>query len=248
MAREALRLSRELARKEGIFVGISGGATLAGALQVCADAPRRRDGAVHAARHRRALSEHAAVRGHSGRHDGGGDRDCALDAELPRSMRRRRAAPPQRRRRGSRRRSPRTPSAFVERVISDREQPVTMFALEWCEFCWSVRRMFAKLGIPYRSVDLDSVEYQKDDRGGKIRAALRARTRSARFRRSSSAANSSAARRMCSTPTSRGDCRRCSRRTRGLRPQPEGRPVLVPADVVASEVISVFGRGAARAM
>jgi cysteine synthase A len=67
-------------------------------------------------------------------------------------------------------------AAFVEQVVADREQPVTMFALEWCEFCWSVRRLFAKLGIKYRSVDLDSVEYQKDNRGGQIRAALSART------------------------------------------------------------------------
>ncbi|HEV7491483.1 MAG TPA: glutaredoxin domain-containing protein [Rhodanobacteraceae bacterium] len=66
--------------------------------------------------------------------------------------------------------------AFVDRVVNDREQPVTLFALEWCEFCWSVRRMFAKLGIAYRPIDIDSVEYQKDDRGGKIRAALTART------------------------------------------------------------------------
>ena len=36
--------------------------------------------------------------------------------------------------------------------------------------------MFARHGITYRSVDLDSVEYQKDDRGGKIRTALQART------------------------------------------------------------------------
>ena len=39
---DALRLSRELARKEGIFTGITGGATLAGALQVCARAERAR--------------------------------------------------------------------------------------------------------------------------------------------------------------------------------------------------------------
>ena len=51
-----------------------------------------------------------------------------------------------------------------------------MFALEWCEFCWAVRNMFAHYGIAYRSVDLDSVEYQHDDRGGKIRAALSSRT------------------------------------------------------------------------
>jgi cysteine synthase A len=38
-AADALRLSRELARKEGIFVGISAGATFAGALRVCAEAP-----------------------------------------------------------------------------------------------------------------------------------------------------------------------------------------------------------------
>jgi cysteine synthase A len=51
-----------------------------------------------------------------------------------------------------------------------------MFALEWCEFCWSVRKLFARLGIEYRSVDLDSVEYQAGDRGGKIRAVLAERT------------------------------------------------------------------------
>ena len=36
--------------------------------------------------------------------------------------------------------------------------------------------MFARLGIAFRSIDLDSVEYQRDDRGGRIRAALAART------------------------------------------------------------------------
>jgi len=37
---EGLRFSRELAPKEGIFVGITAGATFAGALKVCADAPK----------------------------------------------------------------------------------------------------------------------------------------------------------------------------------------------------------------
>jgi glutamate carboxypeptidase len=37
---DALRCSRELATKEGIFVGITSGATFAGALQVCAKAPK----------------------------------------------------------------------------------------------------------------------------------------------------------------------------------------------------------------
>jgi cysteine synthase A len=37
---EAIRWSGELARKEGIFVGITAGATFAGALRVCAEAPQ----------------------------------------------------------------------------------------------------------------------------------------------------------------------------------------------------------------
>jgi len=37
---DAMRWSKELARKEGIFVGISSGATFAAALQVCAEAPK----------------------------------------------------------------------------------------------------------------------------------------------------------------------------------------------------------------
>jgi cysteine synthase A len=37
---DALKCSQQLAQKEGIFVGISAGATFAGALQVCAEAPK----------------------------------------------------------------------------------------------------------------------------------------------------------------------------------------------------------------
>src|SRR5258707_12718067 len=37
---EAMRCSQDLARKEGIFVGITSGATLAGALKICAEAPK----------------------------------------------------------------------------------------------------------------------------------------------------------------------------------------------------------------
>ena len=51
-----------------------------------------------------------------------------------------------------------------------------LFALEWCEFCWSVRKMFAHYDVPYRSIDLDSVAYQEDNKGGKIRKALEADT------------------------------------------------------------------------
>jgi len=59
---------------------------------------------------------------------------------------------------------------FVATMVKDK--PVVMFALEWCEFCWSARKLFKRLGIDYHSVDLDSVRYQQDDFGGRIRAAV----------------------------------------------------------------------------
>ena len=61
---------------------------------------------------------------------------------------------------------------LVNEIISDDKEPIVMFALEWCEFCWSVRKMFAETGIQFKSVDLDSVAYQKDNLGGEIRNVL----------------------------------------------------------------------------
>jgi cysteine synthase A len=58
-------------------------------------------------------------------------------------------------------------------ATNDKDIPVVMFALEWCEFCWSVRRLFKEMNLAYRSIDLDSVEYQKDGWGGDLRIALR---------------------------------------------------------------------------
>jgi len=72
--------------------------------------------------------------------------------------------------------SPQTEAvAFVDRAINDPEQPVVMFALEWCEFCWSLRRLFRDLGISYRSIELDSVAFQQGGLGGDIRTELRTR-------------------------------------------------------------------------
>lgn len=62
--------------------------------------------------------------------------------------------------------------AFIARTINDAEQPVVMFALEWCEFCWSARKLFAKCEIEYRSIDIDSAALKQDDWGGQIRNAL----------------------------------------------------------------------------
>jgi cysteine synthase A len=65
---------------------------------------------------------------------------------------------------------------FVAVAINDKGEPVVVFALEWCEFCWSVKKLFKKLEIPYRSVDLDSVEFQEGQRGRTIRDVLKEQT------------------------------------------------------------------------
>jgi cysteine synthase A len=175
---DALNLSRELARQEGIFVGISAGATLAGALEVCRTAP---EGATVLCMlpdtGERYLStplfaDIAADMSEEeleiSRSTPGARFDAAAPAPSPAPAP---AAGPA---------SPDAPppdaKAFVDEVLAASDRPVVLFALEWCEFCWAVRKLFARCGVPYRSVDIDSLRYQQDDMGAKIRAAVTART------------------------------------------------------------------------
>jgi len=171
---ESLRLSRELARQEGIFTGISGGATFAGALEICARAP---EGAnvlcMLPDTGERYLStplfEEIATEMT--------EDEIAISQSTPRYRFDVKPAPQPSKTEPAN--APQlTPEAeeFVTATISDSQQPVVLFALEWCEFCWSVRRLFKAFDIPYRSVDLDSAEYQKENWGGQIRNVLKVRT------------------------------------------------------------------------
>lgn len=167
---DAMRLSRELAQREGIFVGTSSGGTLAAALQVAERAPAGSNivcmlpdtGERYLST---PLFEHI------------GEEMTGEELEISRSTPNYRfdiapaAVTP-----AARQPVELDPEAerFVTEIVSGK--PVVMFALEWCEFCWSVRKLFAKLGIEYESIDLDSVRYQENDRGGRIRAVLAAHT------------------------------------------------------------------------
>lgn len=66
--------------------------------------------------------------------------------------------------------------SFIDQVTGDSQQPVVMFAMEWCEFCWSVRKLFDRCAIQYQSVDIDSADYIPGEFGDRVRAALTART------------------------------------------------------------------------
>ena len=68
------------------------------------------------------------------------------------------------------------PDEFFQSVISDPDQPVVLFALEWCEFCWSVSKLFRQLDLSFRTINLDSAEYQENDFGSKVRAILSTHT------------------------------------------------------------------------
>ncbi|MBT8098767.1 MAG: cysteine synthase A [Gammaproteobacteria bacterium] len=169
---DALALSKALAKDEGIFVGVSGGATLAGAIAVAEKAdPGANILCMLPDTGERYLStplfedvpadmtdeeQEIARSTPNYRFDAPAAPAPADEEEVV-------AAPEDAR-------------AFLADVISDREEPVVMFALEWCEFCWSVRKLMAEYEIPYRAIDLDSVAYQEDNKGGNIRAAIREQT------------------------------------------------------------------------
>jgi len=171
---DALRMSQELAQKEGIFAGISGGATLAGALRVCEQAA---EGANVLCMLPDTGERYLTTPLFEGISTEMTDEEFAISASTP--LCRFDAAPAAAAAQATSHPAASTDvSAFVEEVIDDSAQPVVLFALEWCEFCWSLRKMFAQCDISYRSVDLDSVEYQQDNRGGMIRSALQARTSS----------------------------------------------------------------------
>jgi cysteine synthase A len=165
---EAMRLCRELAQREGIFVGTSGGATFAGALAVCRSAPA---GATVLCM----LPDTGERYLSTPLFEEISTEMSAEEIEIAHSTPDAPAEPePQADA------APLEPSAeaaeLVRQVLADPEQPVVMFAFQWCEFCWSVRRLFKACAISYRSVDLDSAELRHDDRGGKVRAAVAART------------------------------------------------------------------------
>ena len=169
---DALKLSKELARKEGIFTGISGGATFAGALQVCKFAAR---GSTILCMLPDSGERYLTTTLFDDIEEEMSEEEMEISTSTPGCRFDMPSASPVP--------APDKPvevtkegRAFVEQAIADDAHPVVMFAHEWCEFCWSVRKMFAACDIPYRSIDLDSVEYQEGDRGRKIRAALNART------------------------------------------------------------------------
>jgi cysteine synthase A len=170
---KALHFTRELAQQEGIFCGISSGATFTAAMEIAKSAPVGSkilcmlpdtgerylstplfdDIVVEMSEEEwevsRSTPNYRFDAATTGKKEDPADEKDSTPAPLDEQA-----------------------LKYVTQTTSDNDNPVVLFALEWCEFCWSVRKLFAKLDIPYNAIDLDSVKYQQDDLGGKIRAVL----------------------------------------------------------------------------
>ncbi len=166
----AMQRSRELAQKEGIFVGISAGAALAAAIDVAKNAAK---GANILAM----LPDTGERYLSTPLFDNVATDMTPEEFDISRST-------PSAQFEASAAAAPEAPEAKVARDLEAemfvntaiKSHAVVMFALKWCEFTWSVRRMFTELGIAYFAVELDSGAFQNDDWGGRVRRALQAWT------------------------------------------------------------------------
>ena len=166
----ALATARELARREGILAGISGGATVAGALQLAATLPPgSRVLAMVPDTGERYLST-PLFAGIAAEMD---DDEWAISRSSPRARFDAPAAssPPAA--------APLVPARqgidFVDAAVADASRPALMFGLRWCEFGWALRRLFERLGAPLHEIHVDDPALQADGLAGALRAALAAR-------------------------------------------------------------------------
>jgi cysteine synthase A len=169
----ALATARELARREGILAGISGGATVAGALQLAATLPAgSRLLAMVPDTGERYLSTplFADIAAEMD------EAEWAISRSTPRSRFDAPAAPPAA---PSRAPAPAIPARegvdFIDAAVADASRPALMFGLRWCEFGWALRRLFERIGAPLHEIHVDDPALQAGGLAGELRAALAAR-------------------------------------------------------------------------
>jgi cysteine synthase A len=148
----ALEMARELARQEGIFCGTSGGATFAGAMAIAEQAPPNTTILCM-------LPDTGERYLSTPLFEGIPEQMTEDEMQISRSTPGYRFDLPA----AAAATSPPADSApvsasaedFVDAAIGDPDNPVVLFALEWCEFCWAVRKLFGEMGVALRAIDLD---------------------------------------------------------------------------------------------
>lgn len=166
----AMDISKQLAQKEGIFCGITAGATVAAGLKIAEEAaPGSNILCMVPDTGERYLSTPLF--------DGIGDDMSEAEMSLSESTPSCRfvsdpgvpadfaaiASP-----------APNIETSMVQKIISD--NPVVIFAMEWCEFCWATEKLCKSLELDYHLVKVDSAALQSDGTGNQIRKQLKAVT------------------------------------------------------------------------
>lgn len=167
---EALRCARELARQEGMFVGISAGATFSGAVRIAETAPQ---GANILCMLPDTGERYLSTPLFEDVASGMTEEEIEISKSTPgfrfdvaATTAATDAAPT----------LDETAVNEVDALLHDPNRPVVMFANEWCEFCGSVRKVFAAYGVPYTAIDLDSGAYRMNDRGSKMYEVVKQQT------------------------------------------------------------------------
>lgn len=169
----ALECSKNLAQKEGVFVGVTAGATLAAALEIAKTAP---DGSNILVMLPDTGERYLSTPLFDWVATEMTDEEKEISKSTPNYRFDVAATTPVEDEKKKEETLDENAVKEVSNIIKDEDNKVVMFALEWCEFCWSVKKMCAAYGIKFKSVDIDAVAYQPSNRGGKIRAALRNKT------------------------------------------------------------------------
>ena len=166
---DALRCARDLAQQEGMFVGISAGATFAGALRVAETAPQGAnilcmlpdtgERYLSTPLFEEIASEMTKEEIEISKSTPGFRFDITANAPTDTAPALDEAAIKE-----------------VDALLHDSNAPVVMFANEWCEFCGSVRKVFATFNVPYAAIDLDSATYRINDRGSKMYEVIKQQT------------------------------------------------------------------------
>jgi cysteine synthase A len=171
---DALAMARELARREGIFCGISAGAAFSGAIDVSRRSAR---GSTVLC----LLPDTGERYQTTPLFDGimtdmnEEEQDIAASVEMPATSAAASAPSPVP---ALMHEQHKQEEVFLDDLLTDPLEPVVMFGLQWCEFSWSLRKFLLAQGISFRMVELDSASFKTVADPALIRAALGKRTRS----------------------------------------------------------------------
>eukprot|EP00281_Chroomonas_sp_CCMP1168_P024498 CAMPEP_0206228144 /NCGR_PEP_ID=MMETSP0047_2-20121206/9011_1 /ASSEMBLY_ACC=CAM_ASM_000192 /TAXON_ID=195065 /ORGANISM="Chroomonas mesostigmatica_cf, Strain CCMP1168" /LENGTH=161 /DNA_ID=CAMNT_0053651365 /DNA_START=143 /DNA_END=628 /DNA_ORIENTATION=+ len=59
---------------------------------------------------------------------------------------------------------------FMQKFLA--ENKVSVFSLEYCEFCWSATKMLTAAGVPYGIINVDALMYSEGNFGGQVRTSV----------------------------------------------------------------------------